>query len=85
MGWKTERRAFAAIIAVFLAAYFVPAGAPRFDGALREALLLLRSYAREHMFLGLVPAFFIAGAIGVFVRQASVIRYLGARANRVLA
>jgi uncharacterized membrane protein YraQ (UPF0718 family) len=70
---------------VFLAAYFVPAGAPRFDGALREALLLLRSYAREHMFLGLVPAFFIAGAIGVFVRQASVIRYLGARANRVLA
>jgi len=31
------------------------------------------------------PAFFIAGAIGVFVRQASVMKYLGARANRVLA
>jgi len=35
--------------------------------------------------LCLVPAFFIAGAIGVFVSQASVIRYLGARANKVLA
>ena len=85
MTWKSERNALITLVAVFLAAYFVPAGAPRFDGALREALLLLKSYAREHMFFGLVPAFFIAGAIAVFVRQAAVIRYLGAKANRVLA
>jgi hypothetical protein len=35
--------------------------------------------------LCLVPAFFIAGAIGVFVSQASVMKYLGARANKILA
>jgi len=63
----------------------MPAGTPRFDGALREALLLLKSYALEHMLFGLVPAFFIAGAISVFVRQGSVIRYLGAKANRLVA
>jgi hypothetical protein len=32
-----------------------------------------------------VPAFFIAGAIAVFVSQASVMKYLGAKANKVLA
>jgi uncharacterized membrane protein YraQ (UPF0718 family) len=32
-----------------------------------------------------VPAFFIAGAISVFVSQASVMKYLGAGANKVLA
>jgi uncharacterized membrane protein YraQ (UPF0718 family) len=35
--------------------------------------------------LCLVPAFFIAGAISVFVSQASVIRYFGANANKFLA
>jgi len=35
--------------------------------------------------LCLVPAFFIAGAIGVFVSQASVMKYLGAKANKVLS
>ena len=31
------------------------------------------------------PAFFIAGGIGVFISQASVMKYLGAGANKVLA
>jgi len=48
-------------------------------------LALAKWYAREHVLLCLVPAFFIAGAISVFVGQASVMRYLGARANKVLA
>jgi uncharacterized membrane protein YraQ (UPF0718 family) len=50
-----------------------------------EALHLVRWYAREHVLLCLIPAFFIAGAIAVFVSQASVMKYLGARANKVLA
>ena len=50
-----------------------------------EALHLAKWYAREHVLLCLVPAFFIAGAIGVFVSQASVMKYLGAKANKVLA
>jgi uncharacterized protein len=46
---------------------------------------LVKWYAREHVILCLVPAFFIAGAISVFVSQASVMKYLGAGANKVLA
>ena len=53
-------------------------------GAL-EALRLVRWYAREHVLLCLVPAFFIAGAIGVFISQGAVMKYLGAGANKVLA
>ena len=73
------------IAAIFLAIYFLPVGLPRFDGAVQEALYLVKWYAREHVILCLLPAFFIAGAIGTFVRQASVMKYLGAGANRVTA
>jgi uncharacterized membrane protein YraQ (UPF0718 family) len=50
-----------------------------------ESLHLVKWYAQEHVLLCLVPAFFIAGAISVFVSQASVMKYLGARANQILA
>jgi uncharacterized membrane protein YraQ (UPF0718 family) len=50
-----------------------------------ESFHLVRWYAREHVLLCLVPAFFIAGAISVFVRQDSVMKYLGPKANKVLA
>ncbi|NQT54048.1 permease, partial [bacterium] len=79
--WKT----LGAIVAVFLGCFYLPVGMVRFDSAILEALHLVKWYAREHVLLCLVPAFFIAGAIGVFVSQASVMRYLGARANKVLA
>jgi len=69
----------------FLALYFLPVGSARFDGALIEAFQLAKWYAREHVLLCLVPAFFIAGAIGVFVSQASVMKYLGPDAPRPLA
>jgi len=70
---------------VALACYHLPVGNVRFESAVLEALHLAKWYAREHVVLCLIPAFFIAGAIGVFVRQAAVIRYLGARANKGLA
>jgi uncharacterized membrane protein YraQ (UPF0718 family) len=73
------------IIGVFLGVYFLPVGVPRFDNAVNESLVLVKWYAREHVLLCLVPAFFIAGAIGVFVSQASVMKYLGARANKFVA
>jgi uncharacterized membrane protein YraQ (UPF0718 family) len=85
MNWKGEWRKLAFIIAIFLACFYLPIGNPRFNGAILEAFLLIKWYAREHVLLCLVPAFFIAGAIGVFVSQASVMRYFGARANKVLA
>jgi uncharacterized membrane protein YraQ (UPF0718 family) len=74
-----------AIVGGFLLFFFLPVGHARFDGALSEALHLTKWYAREHVLLCLVPALFIAGAIGVFVSQASVMRYLGARAPKPLA
>ncbi|PIV82193.1 hypothetical protein COW53_00180, partial [bacterium CG17_big_fil_post_rev_8_21_14_2_50_64_8] len=72
-------------IAVFIAVYYMPIDAPRFDGAVHEALALTRWYAREHVLLCLVPAFFIAGAISIFVSQASVMKYLGAGAPKAMA
>ncbi|MBI2431749.1 MAG: permease [Candidatus Hydrogenedentes bacterium] len=85
MLWKTEWKAAAGILAVFLACFYLPVGAPRFDNAVMESLHLVKWYAQEHVLLCLVPAFFIAGAISVFISQASVMKYLGAGANKVLA
>ena len=85
MDWKREWKVLAGMVAVFLAFFYLPIGWPRFDNAVGESLALVKWYAREHVLLCLVPAFFIAGAIGVFVSQASVMKYLGARANKVLA
>ncbi len=85
MTWRSEWKPLAWIAALFLAFFYMPVGVPRFDNAVFEALSLARWYAREHVILCLVPAFFIAGAIAVFVNKASVMKYLGARANKVLA
>ncbi len=83
--WKKEWKNFLAIAAVFLVCYYLPVGTKRFDNSVLEAFHLVKWYAQEHVLLCLVPAFFIAGAVGVFVSQASVMKYLGAKANKVLA
>ncbi len=85
MDWKSEGRTLAGLLALFLAFYFLPVGNSRFDNAVFEALHLLKWYAREHVLLCLVPAFFIAGAISTFLSQASVMRYLGPNAPKGLA
>jgi uncharacterized membrane protein YraQ (UPF0718 family) len=69
--------------AAFGAFSFLPLGTPRFDGAVTEALALTQWYAQEHVILCLLPAFWIAGAIGVFVSQQSVMRYFGPNAPKV--
>lgn len=85
MRWQKEWKPLSIILAVFLAFYFLPVDSERFYNSLTEALLLTKWYAQEHVILCLVPAFFIAGAIAVFVSQASVMKYLGAKANKVLS
>ncbi len=80
-----ERKILLGLLAAFLGAYFLPVDAPRFQGALIESLRLVKWYAREHVLLCLVPAFFIAGAIGVFVSQNAVMKYFGPRANKLLS
>ncbi len=82
---KKNWKKLAIIIAVFLGCFYLPVGMARFDNSIAESLHLVKWYAREHVLLCLVPAFFIAGAISVFISQASVMKYLGARANKVLA
>lgn len=85
MSARSELKWLAGLGVAFGALYFLPAGTPRFDGALVEAFQLAKWYAREHVLTCLVPAFFVAGAIGAFVSQASVMKYLGPRAPRALA
>ena len=85
MNWKNEWKKLGLIIVLFLACFYLPVGRARFDQAIIESLYLVKWYAQEHVLLCLVPAFFIAGAISVFVSQASVMKYLGAKANKVLA
>jgi len=82
---KTEWKPLLWIAGFFIALYYMPVGASRFDNAVFEALRLAQWYAREHVLLCLVPAFFIAGAISTFVRQEAVMKYLGPTANRALA
>lgn len=85
MDWKSEWKPLAGLAALFLLLYYLPVGSTRFDNAVLVALHLARWYAREHVVLCLIPAFFMAGAISVFISQESVMKYLGAGANRWLA
>ena len=85
MNWKTEWKKLVLIIAVFIACFYMPAESARFNSAVSESLALVKDYARQHVLLCLIPAFFIAGAIAVFISQASVMKYLGPNANKVLA
>jgi uncharacterized membrane protein YraQ (UPF0718 family) len=84
-GARHELKIFGVLAAVFAAVYFLPVGQPRFDAAVTEALELTKWYAREHVVLCLLPAFWIAGAIAAFVSKASVMRYLGPSAPKPLA
>ena len=85
MKLSKDVKVFAMLVSVFLLAYFVPFASLLVRRSALEAFLLLQEYARQHVLLCLVPALFIAGAISVFISQQSVVKYLGARANKVLA
>jgi uncharacterized membrane protein YraQ (UPF0718 family) len=85
LNWKSEWKPLTLIVAVFLIFFYLPIDSVRLHGAVIEALALTKWYAQEHVMLCLVPAFFIAGAIAVFISQASVMKYLGAKANKVLS
>jgi hypothetical protein len=73
------------VLVVFLSFYYLPIENTTFNNAIFEALALTKWYAREHVLLCLVPAFFIAGAIAVFVSKASVMKYFGAKTNKILS
>ena len=70
---------------VFLLLYFLPFEGVNLQRAIIEAFLMLQEYAREHVLFCLIPAFFIAGAISVFLTKDAIVKYFGAKANKVLA
>ncbi|MEJ5284209.1 MAG: permease [Brevinematales bacterium] len=70
---------------IFLVIYFLPVESERVLNAIKEAFFMLSDYAHKHVLLCLIPAFFIAGAITVFVNQQAVIKYLGPKANKFLS
>ena len=80
-----EKTKLITIILIFAACYYVPWAHPTIRTSGLEAFMMLREYAREHVLTCLIPAFFIAGAIGVFVSQASVLKYFGATARKILS
>ncbi len=83
--WQQEWKPLLIIIGVFLLCFYLPVNvlqqSERVEQAFWEALYLVRWYAQEHVLLCLIPAFFIAGAIAVFLGQDSVMKYLGSKAN----
>ncbi len=85
MNWRQEWKKLVIILAVFSGIFFLPIGRPRFDNALIESMQLVRWYAREHVLLCLIPAFFIAGAVCIFISQGAVMKYLGAGAKKIVA
>lgn len=93
---QRELKILAAFVTLFLTAYFLPLATPEFapgtdpagaavTGAIIEAFVLLQWYARNHTLACVVPALFIAGAITTFLSQASVLKHLGPKANKVEA
>lgn len=82
---QIEWKKIALLVGVFALSYALPLEWDRFQNGLEEGLSLTRWYAREHVILCLVPAFFIAGAIATFVRQDAVMRYLGPKAPKPMA
>ena len=85
MEWKKEIKILFWIVFFFLLAFFMPLENLRFQEAVDATLDLSRWYAQKHVILCLLPAFFIAGVIAIFVSQGSVLKYFGAQAKRWVA
>lgn len=85
METKKEIKILGAIVVVFVIAFFLPVESARFQTAISATFDLVKWYAREHVILCLLPAFFIAGVIAVFVSQGAVMKYFGANAKKWLA
>lgn len=85
METKKELKILLWILVIFGVVFFLPIESVMFNTAIDAALDLAKWYAREHVILCLLPAFFIAGVIAVFVSQGAVIKYFGANAKKWIA
>ncbi len=85
MEWKREIKILVWMTVVFTAAFYLPLENDRFREAIMAMFDLTKWYAQEHVILCLIPAFFIAGVISVFVSQGAVMKYFGAKAKKWVA
>ena len=80
-----EKLKLLALLIVFLALVILPFKSELLQKSLINGLLTLQDYAQHHTLFCLVPAFFIAGGIAVFVRKDTVIKFLGAKAKKYVS
>ncbi len=73
------------IIIIFAGVFFMPVGNQTFMTAIAATFDLAKWYAQEHVIMCLLPAFFIAGVIAIFVSQGAVLKYFGANAKKWLS
>ncbi|MDH6342137.1 uncharacterized membrane protein YraQ (UPF0718 family) [Parabacteroides sp. PFB2-12] len=85
METKKELRILFWMIAIFAMVFFLPLGSERLMTAIDATLDLSKWYAQEHVVMCLLPAFFIAGVIAVFISQGAVLKYFGANAKKWLS
>ncbi len=78
---KSEISKFAILIAFFLLFFFLPFDNTTVQDSIIAGFELLGEYAREHVLLCLVPAFFVAGTIAVFVNRNAILKLLGPKAK----
>ncbi|MEF3253998.1 MAG: permease [Deferribacterales bacterium] len=81
----SEKKKFIYMVGLFVIFFWVDFSNPKIEGAIIEGFLMLQSYVREHTITCLIPALFIAGGISTFVSQASVLRYFGSEAKKILS
>jgi len=82
---KNDLKKLLIILGVFFIFYFLPFfNLERITAGLNEAVLMLHNYTQT-LYRGLLPAFFIAGAISTFIRGDAVIKYLGMSAGLLVA
>lgn len=82
MNTRKEVKFLVWTVVIFLTAFFMPVNSDTLMTAIHSTLDLAKWYAREHIVLLLLPAFFIAGVIAVFVSQGAVLKYFGANAKK---
>ena len=80
-----ERNKFLTLLGIFVYVFLVDFDTPKVSGAILEGFFMLQEYIREHTLTCLIPALFIAGAMSVTVSQASVIKYFGAGAKKIIS
>lgn len=85
METKKELKILLWMVVIFAAVFFMPLGSERFMTAIDATLDLSKWYAQEHVVMCLLPAFFIAGVIAVFISQGAVLKYFGANAKKWLS